>query len=789
MTACSPEDFEGMIESDVPQSSAYEGLVNITVNQDINQVRFSTGSKNVYGIWTIDTGKKTIKKIGNEFEEIFASAGDYNVTVQIANRNGISDGVISKSFHVNNTLFDFSKYINMLSKAPWYFDNAAKGHLACGPNVEDPTSWWSGDADCKASEGLYDNSLTFTTDMDYTFDPGAAGTMYVNKGTTIWGSGASEDFRVEVGPQTTTYGFEVEGDDLYLTFSANTQFPYIAFDECYTQPRYKVVNMSAKSMTLVAANNDIAWQYILTTSHEVKFTGFDVNSPDNLWKLANPTFKSLYYAHTGDWIGLPDFEHSEENGVFTVKLPTETQNQWQAQYAIETELNSSNVPADATYDFSCIITPNNDLKGVTLKLTSQDDNTSIIDQRVDLVGFEENVVYFTELPGKEIDGNYKFVFDFGGNPENTEITIKNIVLIDHTKNTIAPPSDDPGQGPAVKDWDIDAPANLWKAVEEGSAFVNVTPWFSGADWNGGITPEWNHDNGIWTVTIPEGTGVEQWKGQFPINTTLTASKDKKYNFYCVIESDTDCPGVTIKLTETDDPDGTKHDGNFFFDGRHPVTAGEMFIYKETEVTLPQNDAHALSLFFDFGGTPAGAVIKIHDIYFEEIKEVKYEAENNLWKEVDNGKAFLSVTPWFSGADWNGGITPDWNHQNGSDTWEITIPEGTGVEQWKGQFPINTTLTASKDKTYSYSVTILADNDCPGVTIKLVETDDPDGTKHDGNCFFDDRHAVAAGEEFVYTVTGAQLRQGDAHALSMFFDFGGTPAGTNVQIKKITFIEE
>jgi hypothetical protein len=48
-----------------------------------------------------------------------------------------------------------------------------------------------------------------------------------------------------------------------------------------------------------------------------------------------------------------------------------------------------------------------------------------------------------------------------------------------------------------------------------------------------------------------------------------------------------------------------------------VKAGEPFVYKMTGVKLPKNDAHALSLFFDFGGAPAGTNIEISDIIFEK----------------------------------------------------------------------------------------------------------------------------------------------------------------------------
>ena len=345
---------------------------------------------------------------------------------------------------------------------------------------------------------------------------------------------------------------------------------------------------------------------------------------------------------------------------------------------------------------------------------------------------------------------------------------------------------EPGDEPsATMDWNYDAASNLWKGVDAGDLFVSVAPWFANNDWGQIADPEWKHEGDTWQITIPEGMGSQQWQGQFPINTTLTASMNKRYNFYCVVESDNDIPGLTIKLTETDDPDGTKHDNNFFFADRHEVTADKAFIYKAENVSLPVGDAHALSLFFDFGGTPAGTVVKVSKIYFEEA--LSYDDAANLWKAVDTEEAFLSITPWFANDGWAQIADPNWTH-NGN-VWELDIPEGIGTQQWQGQFPINTSLTASMSDSYTFSCTIEADNDIPGLTIKLTETDDADGTKHDNNFFFADRHEVTADKAFTYKVTGAKLPQNDAHALSLFFDFGGTPAGTHVKIKDIIFVKE
>lgn len=354
-----------------------------------------------------------------------------------------------------------------------------------------------------------------------------------------------------------------------------------------------------------------------------------------------------------------------------------------------------------------------------------------------------------------------------------------------------------GGDEATMDWNYDAASNLWKAVDADDASIEVAPWFANENWTPIDNPVWSHEGDVWNITIPEGIGTQQWQGQFPIKTTLTASMAKRYNFYCVVESDNDLPGVTIKLTETDGPelnaDGTpvKHDSNFFFGDRHEVTADKAFIYKAENVSLPQNDAHALSLVFDFGGAPAGTHIKISKIYLEEA--LSYDDAANLWKAVDTGDAFIEIAPWFANDGWTPIDNPVWSHEG--NVYELDIPEGTGGSQWQAQFPIKTTLTASMSSSYSFSCTVEADNDLPGVTIKLTETDGPelnaDGTpvKHDSNFFFGDRHEVAADKAFIYKVSGAKLPQNDAHALSLVFDFGGAPVGTHIKISNVIFIEE
>ena len=623
---------------------------------------------------------------------------------------------------------------------------------------------------------------------------------YVNK-ETKWANGAAEDVDVAIGNQTASWAFEEldwtdkDGNvskQRYIRLSANTLFPYMSSDAQYEDPLFRVEQLTASKMVLVYDKPDrsIAWRFILTSKEgEKEWEGFDPNSQFNMWKGITPEMTFYYNPDPGWGNDQTDafaalFQMGDND--YTVNIPQECFAEWQAQVHFHTNLVTS---AAVNYDFSCVFNSDRDIDGVVVKLTNENDSEAIIDAHdVNLKAGQDYIFWVSNVPGKDLNP-VKLVLDFGHATGETHVNISNIVLKDHANDDGTVPPNNNGDNPdnpngPSMDWDVNSSANLWAPVESGDAFISVTPWFANDGWSQIGDPEWKHENGAWMLTIPEGMGGNQWQGQFPINTTLTASLSKKYNFYLVLEADQDCNGVTIKLTETDDADGTKHDGNFFFADRHDVKADVPFIYKAEGVSLIQNDAHALSLFFDFGGSPIGTNIKISNIYFEENVSMSYDDANNLWKAVDDGSAFISVTPWFANDGWSQIGDPVWNHEGNK--WSLTIPEGMGGNQWQGQFPINTTLSAAQADAYNFSCTILADNDCPGVTIKLTETDDADGTKHDGNFYFADRHDVKADEPFVYKMSGVTLSQNDAHALSLFFDFGGTPIGTNIVISDIIF---
>ena len=782
MTACSPEKFDGADPNGLPTVSGVD--FNISVDQETNQMIANyTPQAGTYPIWILNgTQYSTLSEVGYQNPE----AGTYNVELKLGNRNGISQAGLQKSFTFNETKIDYSADFRRITGKEWRIANKEAAHMGCGPAGTAATEWWSAQPNDKKDFGVYDDRITFTADTrkggSYSYNAGADGMTYVNKGTQ-WANGAAEDVDVVLGDQTSTWSFEVydwedaEGNvtkQTYIQLAANTAFPYISSDAQYENPKFRIESLTATKMVLVydAPDRGIAWRFILTSAADerlVEEQGFDANSDFNMFKGITPTI-TFWYADE-NWSQRPDPTLKEGTNSWSINLPLANTQQWQSQMAFHTNLSTN---AATNYDFSIILNSDKDLAGATVKLTQEDnDDIYFFADRVDLQAGKDYVFWKSDMPGVDIT-NVKLVLDFGGCQDDTNIDISNIVLKNHADNdgTIVPDGTDP-EAPAM-DWDYESSANLWKAVDDGTLFDAFGYYFADDGWGGISYNEATHSGDAYEITLPEGLGGSQWQGQFHIDTKLTASAAKAYNFYMVMEADNDCPGVTIKLTDSGD-------NNFFCEGRHDVKADEPFIFKLEGATLKEGkDADAIRLFFDFGGSPAGTHVKISKIYFEEAVVLNYDDPSNLWKAVDDGTVASSFGYYFADDGW-GGISYNEATHSG-DSYSITLPNGLGGSQWQGQFHIDTELTASAAKQYHFQLVMETDADCPGVTIKLTDAGD-------NNYFCEGRHDIKADEPYVFTLKNATLKDGtDASAIRLFFDFGGSPAGTNVKISKIIFKE-
>ena len=329
------------------------------------------------------------------------------------------------------------------------------------------------------------------------------------------------------------------------------------------------------------------------------FKGFNYDSDFNLWKNANVTFGSTWFANN-DWVEITAPQVSVSNESISLTTPTDMGgSQWQGQVHILTDIE---VSATETYDFSVFVNAPV-ASNVTVKLHKEgDDDTFIV---ADIQSFKANgsTYFFSDLPG--FDGKLKLALDFGGNP-GVDFELSNIVFKNH-KN------DDGTELPPAVEFD---PA---RNIFAGYSVIHSTTWFADAGWSdAAITqPTINFGSDGYDFVMPSGVGGDQWQGQVHMWTNVHTQAGKSYDFCVTILSSEDHPGVTIKLQKGDSlgNDGDTDDNVFFALDRKPVKANIPYTYYfENKEGF---DTDNLQLCMDYAGGAAGSTIEISNIMLQE----------------------------------------------------------------------------------------------------------------------------------------------------------------------------
>ena len=605
LAACSPEDFDGVSEAGLP--TAENATVTTSVDDATNTVTFRLEGDAVYPMWYIPVDGKEVTKNPvystlNPLQKIWSNAGDYTVYYRVGNRNGMSQGMGSTTFHIANSLTNYDELLAQLAGKEWRIAATEAAHMGCGPSGTDGTEWWAAKPNEKAEMGLYDDRITFGKDYSYTYDPGEGGTVFVNNGCSVLGGPQQEDFMAAVdGKQESSFKLSTEGDNIYMTMPAGTYFPYIPADEAFTgELRLRIESLVGSTMALVWDNGSIAWHYILTCADE-GFQGFNATSDCNLWKQCQYT-NSFYYAP--GWAQIADPTVEADGNKYTIMLPEATSDQWQAQVHFHTDMatNTAN-----TYDFSAKFTSNTDHGGVTVKLTKEgDDNTFYFAERISLKAGQEYIFYKSNMPGLDMD-KVNLVLDFGGNAVDTKIVVRDIDLQEHGCDGVEAPAED--EDKTV--YTYDSESNIWKThVDDKGDAGFTTSFYYAPGWAQIDDPELTADNGKYTVVLPVATS-DQWQAQVHVITDIPVEADTEYDFSCKMLAKKDIKGVTVKLTDT------ASDDNFFFANRYDLTAGTEYQVKIPAVKMSQGAADALKLVFDFGGCPDDEKIDIYNIILQK----------------------------------------------------------------------------------------------------------------------------------------------------------------------------
>lgn len=616
VTACSPDDDYNLPnQAGIPQASDYQ--IGVTVDE-LNNVELNIltadGQKamGVYPIWYVNGSTRPSTSL--TYRDLITIAGDYPVEMKVGNSNGVSEGSVNGTIHVTKTIFDFTPYMTALTNGDtkeWSVDGTKNGNMGCGPDTNNPAGWWNGEPGCKEAEGVYQNIMTFgntgkETEGSYTFNPGAAGTVYVNTGVhslpglTVNNPDDGNDFRVNVGTQETTFTLSPEGASLYLVLPEHTLFPYIPSEAGFDAPKYRIANFSRNEITLVQDLDGISWQYIIAPKGEadVTTTGFKYDGEHNLWKSADVTVQSTWFADN-NWteITQPSVELTPTKG-FKLHAPAGTgDSQWQGQVHIGTNIP---VKAGVTYDFSCNITVPKD-GSVTVKpqMDGNDDVYFMADQVAVTAG--GSIAWFSDVEG--FDGTLKIAFDFAGFGD-CDITVDNIVFKEHQYDdgTVIPAS---ASMPTISDEE-----NMFKDME----VVKYSTWFADGGWNMLATqPTITFGPTGYSFTAPAGVGGDQWQGQVHMWTNVKTVATDKYDFLMTIESAKDIKAVTVKIQKGDSlgDDGDTDDNSFIVLDRIDVYGGEptVYFFKGKQGI----DTNNLQVCMDYAGIPDGCQVTVKDI--------------------------------------------------------------------------------------------------------------------------------------------------------------------------------
>jgi hypothetical protein len=254
--ACAPDEPISLNENAIPSISA----ANITISADSNNVvTFHLENKELVPVWIFQGGDQIAQ---NDYKRTFAVPGSYSVYLKVLNKNGVSQDSVKHEFTVEGG--PYIKFLAGTGSKTWVWDPSVGGHFGCGPSGGNGLGWSSAGPNEKAGTGMYDDQLTFKTDMSYVFSPGVDGKIYVNKDSRFkpeFYANNGQDYDAPCETVTTTYTLKQEGNNLYLVFPANTMISYIPNPEAMSNPKYKILTLNANLMELAADNGGIAWHY------------------------------------------------------------------------------------------------------------------------------------------------------------------------------------------------------------------------------------------------------------------------------------------------------------------------------------------------------------------------------------------------------------------------------------------------------------------------------------------------------------------------------------------------
>ena len=690
----------------------------------------------------------------------------------------------------------------------WMWNNEVAGHFGCGPDLAGPAGWWAAGPNEKADWSLYNDRMTFTADGKYQFNPGDDGKVYVNAGFSALGASPDgADFLVDIPAYETTYSFENNWneagiEEIWLVLPAQKNLSYIPNQTIYDDPRFLVMDSKPSSMrkelklaAALAPNGDgtISWYYnfipavhvaspeelLAGTSAEGKVWVMDSASKGHLgcgesaanaagWWSAGPEEKAGTGLYDDEITFYPGGKYVYSSGADGLMYINWGVTAIGPNPGVEPDIDIEWPLTESTYEFD----------GETITLAA---NTPMVYVPSDYV-WENPVFHVTALTETsmtvvaENPGCYwQMIFKARDIKGPAGPTLNDVEL--PAEISVAQ-----GEVLALGNINVDdiwvdpdffeANGNMltFKAVDgdykftydAGAKWIKVVPMYNGE--------KATYDNGKALWIIGDGGGkptTDQLIGWNTGDAPLPCAQISENTYQITLAMKAE--GGSVKVFGqadwgrewTKDKYGTVTDNGFFHipgdDGNiHTITGTQAGYYTFT--------------FVDNGG--------ILDMTVDKVRQTVWDPADATWNKWLN-KNLLSMSYYYA-PGWSQIADPGF--ADNGDNYVITLPEAT-TDQWQAQVAFHTDMTSSADKTYDFQVVLNSTLDHPGVTIKLVLSG---GGDNDNIYYFADRHPLTAYEDYVYRMEN--MPGIDMDKISLFFDFGGNAAGTEVTVSNVLFQE-
>ena len=810
---CTPEII-APDQDKLPSTDDFD--VTISVDQATNYVTFTMNNTGMVPMWIfgdVKIDKDVNKKYAyttNGISLRFRDAGEHFVEVKAYNANGISMGSKIYSFSIENTYrdpFDPSPYVKAIA-GEWMWNNEVAGHFGCGPDLAGPAGWWAAGANEKADWSLYNDRMTFTADGKYQFNPGDDGKVYVNAGFSALGASPDgADFLVDIPAYETTYSFENNWneagiEEIWLVLPSQKNLSYIPNQTIYDNPRFLVMDSKPSSMrkelklaAALAPNGDgtISWYYnfipavhvaspeelLAGTSAEGKVWVMDSASKGHLgcgesaanaagWWSAGPEEKAGTGLYDDEITFYPGGKYVYSSGTDGLMYINWGVTAIGPNPGVEPDIDIEWPLTESTYEFD----------GETITLAA---NTPMVYVPSDYV-WENPVFHVTALTETsmtvvaENPGCYwQMIFKARDIKGPAGPTLNDVEL--PAEISVAQ-----GEVLALGNINVDdiwvdpdffeANGNMltFKAVDgdykftydAGAKWIKVVPMYNGE--------KATYENGKALWIIGDGGGkptTDQLIGWNTGDAPLPCAQISENTYQITLAMKAEGGSVKVfgqadwGLEWTKDKYGTVTDNGFFHipgdDGNiHTITGTQAGYYTFT--------------FVDNGG--------ILDMTVDKVRQTVWDPADATWNKWLN-KNLLSMSYYYA-PGWSQIADPGF--ADNGDNYVITLPEAT-ADQWQAQVAFHTDMTSSAAKTYDFQVVLNSTLDHPGVTIKLVLSG---GGDNDNIYYFADRHPLTAYEDYVYRMEN--MPGIDMDKISLFFDFGGNAAGTEVTVSNVLFQE-